>query len=433
MLDKIRSVTRLESGRLDAPYMPRFKTPYITGGNIELPDSNFTEVRKLKFDVDVELIAVACDTDKDEVKDNWEVFIGSSNENIFKTVPFKKYPEGLYLMVAHLIPKETEIKFIFHNKSSVKKFVQYRFQFLMGSDSYKSLPTTPDFPPVVHINSLSPTICYEDLPKDGMIKLTGHATDDYGLANYTIAINGKDAIVETFSTLPKKEGFSYELFVRVPPIPDKPKVDVVFVFDTSASMVNDIQNAKNNLSHFIKVLSEKRIDLYMGDLNSNHILPSRQSLKPAANFSFSANVDAGGWEGLKWDQFTHPQKGGAAFFPEFRTGSKRFFIFLTDTFIRVPYTSDIAQLFNAQNASVSVIHRGIHSDYDQLVAATKGVNGDLENPSFSSELKRITDSIIESVIDTTPHEVLFKVTAEDELGQIGEKEIKLTFKYCNLT
>lgn len=431
MLDKIRSVARLESGRLDAPYMPRYKQPYIKGGNVLLPDADTTVVEKVRFDVDCELIAVAVDTKKDEVLDSWEVFIGSENENLFEMVPFKKYAEGLYVMVAHRIPKETDIKFVFHNTSAKKKHVQYRFQFLMDGPA-KLLPSEPEQPPVVEINHVVNPFCYEFIQDGKTIKVTGKVQDDVGVKNYSIYVNGNKEFRKDFHPPEKLDNFTYPIPVDIPPIP-KPLVDVVFGFDTSASMGDDIANVKANLATFIKELTDKRIDLYLGAHNSNHNNPVRQPLVSSDVFNLnSINLDSGGWEGLAWKQFIDPEKGGAAFFPEFREGSKRFFIYLTDTYIKIGYTPEVAETFLAQGASVSVIHRSIHHDYDELVKATNGVNADLENPSFSDELNKITKKIIDDVVDDTQQEITFKVTATDELGLVGEKEITINMKYCEV-
>ena len=44
MLDRVRTVNRLEGGRLDAPFMPTFTEPYIKGRQVEVPGAVETEL-----------------------------------------------------------------------------------------------------------------------------------------------------------------------------------------------------------------------------------------------------------------------------------------------------------------------------------------------------------------------------------------------------
>lgn len=132
MLDKIRSIGHIDSGRFDAPYMPRFTKPYVMGSFLTCTPTPDIIFETISFDVDVELIGVATDTDKYETLDTWQVLV--DNKYIVDQLASKKYPEGLYFTVAHLIPANTEITFAFYNDSSTYKHVWYHYMFLMDGD-----------------------------------------------------------------------------------------------------------------------------------------------------------------------------------------------------------------------------------------------------------------------------------------------------------
>jgi hypothetical protein len=128
MLDKVRSVTRLESGRLDDPYMPTKTEPYIKGRMIEIPDKFGVFQDVFKLDHDVELMTVSVAANRYAVKDNWYVYIDS--QTVFDEIYTKNLPEGCYLMVAKKVPANTPITFKFHNDSGTAKSVWINYQFL---------------------------------------------------------------------------------------------------------------------------------------------------------------------------------------------------------------------------------------------------------------------------------------------------------------
>jgi hypothetical protein len=124
MLDKIRSIDRLESGRLD--FLPSFPHPYVLGNQLEAPNKVGTIEQSVKFNHDVEIASIAVDTYEANHVDSWEIFVG--NKRIVETISTLKYPEGLFLHTNFLIPSGTEIKLVYHNNSGRHKYINYHYQ-----------------------------------------------------------------------------------------------------------------------------------------------------------------------------------------------------------------------------------------------------------------------------------------------------------------
>jgi hypothetical protein len=133
MLDKVRSVSRLESGRLDAPYMPTLTEPFIKGRRIEIPGQVTTVTDTFKLNFPVELLSIAIGADKYQSKDYWNLFVGEAP--IIETIYTKQLPEGINLTVVKPIPANTPITFSFVNEGGAPKTVWYNLQFLKGAES----------------------------------------------------------------------------------------------------------------------------------------------------------------------------------------------------------------------------------------------------------------------------------------------------------
>lgn len=431
ILDKIRSINRLESGRLDGPHMPKLVRPYIVGGILECSGDN-TFIGKLKFDRPVELLLVAVDGESYHIKDSWEVIIGDTTERYIDTVTSTKYPEGLNLMVAHPIPAETEIRFLFHNYSGEDKKVWYHFQFLCEEGAIKQLPVKEDKPPRVDILAPVNPFCFQYIADGQTYKVKGIITDDMGVREYNMYIDGERKVFKDFAPPAQLAEFEIEVPIPVPPPPTKPKVDIIFIVDTSGSMGDDIANTKANLKRFKNKLKELEIDSYMGYLNSNNNDLNRQPLIPAEEFELDLELDGGTWEGMGWGQITNPEWGGFSFIPEFREGSKRYFIMLTDTHITEPYNPAISEDLKKNNITVTVIHELPDKDYDQIISDTGGLNLEIRSPDFSEQLDAIATQISKSIVYPPPVNMEVEVEAVDELGLKTKEKSTINVEWCDI-
>lgn len=131
MLDKVRSVTRLESGRLDAPYMPLLTIPYVKGRYIEVPGQLITVTDTFSLSIETELLSIAFGANKYQARDYLNVYVGDTK--IIDTLYTKELPEGINLIVAHPIPANTPIKLEFVNAGGAAKTVWFNYQFLKGA------------------------------------------------------------------------------------------------------------------------------------------------------------------------------------------------------------------------------------------------------------------------------------------------------------
>lgn len=131
VLDKVRSVSRLEGGRLDAPFMPTLTEPAILGYRLEVPASFDTATYATRTVSNGELLSVAVACDKYQDRDCWSLEV--NGQMLVEKVYTKQLPEGLNFMVAKFTGPGTEIKFHFHNEGGAAKTVWFNLQFLRGA------------------------------------------------------------------------------------------------------------------------------------------------------------------------------------------------------------------------------------------------------------------------------------------------------------
>lgn len=131
-LDRVGQVGRLNSGRLDYPFMPTKTVPYIKGkilevfGAVGTYDIEFTPV------FDIELVSVAVGASEYQPRDNWSLFIGDDlvDNYIFDEIYTKDLPEGAYLMAVKTVKAGVPITFRFENEGGHAKYVWVNFQCL---------------------------------------------------------------------------------------------------------------------------------------------------------------------------------------------------------------------------------------------------------------------------------------------------------------
>lgn len=136
-LDRVGQVGRLNSGRLDYPFMPTKTVPYIKGMMLDVLGTiqNFDIVYTPSFDI--ELASVAVGASEYNLRDNWSLFIGNdvADNYVFETIYTKDLPEGAYLMAVKTITAGTPITFRFTNESGRAKHVWVNFQCLRDDPS----------------------------------------------------------------------------------------------------------------------------------------------------------------------------------------------------------------------------------------------------------------------------------------------------------
>jgi hypothetical protein len=131
-LDRVGQVGRLNSGRLDYPFMPTKTSHYTEGVILEVLGQigEFDVVFTPEFDI--ELTSIAVGASRYHPIDNWSVFIGEDvKENyLCRTIYTKDIPEGIQLMAVKSVPKGTPITFRFDNKGGQSKYVWVNFHCL---------------------------------------------------------------------------------------------------------------------------------------------------------------------------------------------------------------------------------------------------------------------------------------------------------------
>lgn len=132
ILDKVRSVTRLEGGRFDAPYMPTLTEPYIKGRQVQVAGAVGKTTDTFTLDVNTELLSIAIGADKYQPRDYWNLYVGETK--IVDTVYTKELPEGINLMVVQPVPAGTPVRLEFFNEGGAAKQVWFNLQFLKGAD-----------------------------------------------------------------------------------------------------------------------------------------------------------------------------------------------------------------------------------------------------------------------------------------------------------
>lgn len=136
-LDRVGQVGRLNSGRLDYPFMPTKTIPYIKGKMLEVPGTTGTFDVRFIPEFDIELVSVAVGASRYHPTDNWSVFIGDDVKDnyIFDEIYTKDLPEGAYLMAVCTVKAGTPITFRFDNRGGQSKYVWVNFQCLRDKPS----------------------------------------------------------------------------------------------------------------------------------------------------------------------------------------------------------------------------------------------------------------------------------------------------------
>lgn len=136
-LDKISQVNRLNSGRLDYPFMPTKTLSLTEGMLLEVPGMIGVFEKTYTPTVDVELTSVAVGANRYHAKDNWSLFIGVDKftNYVCKTIYTKDVPEGIQLMAVRTIEAGTPITLRFDNQGGQAKYVWANFQMLMDDPS----------------------------------------------------------------------------------------------------------------------------------------------------------------------------------------------------------------------------------------------------------------------------------------------------------
>ncbi|GAA0376707.1 hypothetical protein [Bacillus horti] len=133
---ELERVGRLQSGRLDHPFMPLKTVPYIKGVLLEVPGMVGEYDIHFVPEFDIELISIAVGASEYHPKDHWSVFINQDEPKnyIFDEIYTKDLPEGAYLMAVKVVEKNVPITFRFNNEGGKAKYVWINFQCLRDED-----------------------------------------------------------------------------------------------------------------------------------------------------------------------------------------------------------------------------------------------------------------------------------------------------------
>lgn len=308
---------------------------------------------------------------------------------------------------------------------------------LDGIDNHPSTPSMVDNKPEIIIHTNIPdTIYYQEL-EDQKLNLKGLLKDDYGLINWQLSMGDFRVGDNNMPDLLEKP-FDIDLTIPFPEPIERteeysPKVDIIFVIDTSQSMQDNIDNVKANLNSFINYLERENLDVHLGYVCSGFTEEQqRMNMTPAKNFSLdSVFLDTNAWEGLRWRQITDTTYGAASLYHQLRPDAKTHIVMLTDTHITEDLTQDIIDDLKDRNITVSVIWEiGIDDepDYEWLAEETGGLSLDLNNPKFYEEMEELAQLIVETTYfypDTTQ---VITITAEDSYGHITTRNIILNLR-----
>ncbi len=117
----------LVGGRLDPPFMPTKTNPYIEGIMIESASAGKVE-SKLAVAEDCELLSIAVGVSQYEVRDYWNLYVGS--QLVCRNIYTKDLPEGMYLTAIIPCKAGTQLHFEFFNEGGKPKFIWVNYQTL---------------------------------------------------------------------------------------------------------------------------------------------------------------------------------------------------------------------------------------------------------------------------------------------------------------
>lgn len=129
-LDKVGQVGRLNSGRLDYPFMPTKTLSYTEGQLLNVPGSVGVFDITYSPPMDMELTSIAVGANRYHPTDNWSVFIGDDSEinYICKNIYTKDVPEGIQLMAVRTVKAGETITFRFDNRGGQSKYAWINYQ-----------------------------------------------------------------------------------------------------------------------------------------------------------------------------------------------------------------------------------------------------------------------------------------------------------------
>lgn len=129
-LDRVGQVGRLNSGRLDYPFMPTKTSPYTEGLLLEIPGMVGDFSIDYTPSVDVELTSIAVGATRYHPTDSWNVFVGADLDKnyICKNIYTKDVPEGIQLMAVKTIKAGETITFKFNNRGGQAKYAWINYQ-----------------------------------------------------------------------------------------------------------------------------------------------------------------------------------------------------------------------------------------------------------------------------------------------------------------
>ncbi|MGG3797728.1 hypothetical protein [Metabacillus fastidiosus] len=129
-LDRVGQVGRLNSGRLDYPFMPTKTIPYTEGILLTVPGQIGEFTIDYSPPIDVELFSIAVGANRYHPTDNWSVYVGDDKDinYICKNIYTKDVPEGIQLMAVKTITTGEVITFKFDNQGGQSKYVWVNYQ-----------------------------------------------------------------------------------------------------------------------------------------------------------------------------------------------------------------------------------------------------------------------------------------------------------------
>lgn len=304
-------------------------------------------------------------------------------------------------------------------------------------------------PPTISLDtSLLPVAggkyCYNDLVDGNKLPVELQITDDTYLSSWSLEHEGVTYRSESYTIDDEPVSDTGVVKVDIPvQIPERQeevvggKADIVFIFDTSGSMNDEINNAKNNIEAFKEALVQQNIDAHIGVVDSHPTAINLDlGMVPASEFSIEhIQINGGTWEGLKWRQITDSEQGGMKYFSQFREDALRFFIMVTDTYITEPLPDDLVDQMNANNIRVSVVYNvGITNepDYETIASRTGGKIYDINAPDFGAQMLELANDIAKETKNWIPDKTYtFTAKATDISGKETTKQVDITLTDCS--
>ncbi len=187
------------------------------------------------------------------------------------------------------------------------------------------------------------------------------------------------------------------------------KADVVFVIDTTGSMLDKIQNVRNNIESFVAMLEENKVDVRLGLVEYRDIY--EDGIGSTKSYDWYTSVDSFKSElaslGVDGGGDTPESVVDALYCArnmKYRNGVKKYIILLTDADYKdgtsvdsgATLADEIKELC-AEEIVVSVVTLPYYTSvYSQLVSQTDGVNANI-NQNFTTALEPLIEKMGETV------------------------------------